>query len=329
MSQGAMGLRGDPKKAIPHSILDLAQLPTFEAYCTSLERGPRRTMLQTHSAVEKNGILHSSRASASHLRLEHLQVAIAHEKRVYTNRVQAGIAGLGRFVGAKLMTGIVDEYRGQRGELLAWSQSVAKGSTLRGMWYYARPEVDKMHIWFFNARLQVLRAQAKGLRYVDVGPSVNETVKTLKERYGFAHVTTWRDLQGYEGEWQSLSTISVASFSISPSSSSASSSSAAVAASPSSSSFSSRVPKKKNALLANATNPCESTGESPTNDNNNNAEEAEEEGDSSKPNVKSSGGAQLPTSNPPPARHRPKKTYHRLEDSPVLVATETTIITSE
>ena len=65
-------------------------------------------------------------------------------------------------------------------------QSIAKGKTLRGMWYYCRPRYEKSCIWFFTARKNVERSLKLGMHHVDVGPSDNEKVSDLKKKYGFS-----------------------------------------------------------------------------------------------------------------------------------------------
>ena len=91
-----------------------------------------------------------------------------------------------------------------RGRLIAWSQPIAKGTTLRGMWYYSRPEHDKSCIWFFTVRLIIARALRVGLLHVDAGPSDNGTVAFLKKKYGFHIDEKWRETVSYAGDFVEL-----------------------------------------------------------------------------------------------------------------------------
>lgn len=46
--------------------------------------------------------------------------------------------------------GTIDEYRlaeSQGGRLVAWSQSVWRGDTIRGMWFYQRAEARHVYVY--------------------------------------------------------------------------------------------------------------------------------------------------------------------------------------
>ncbi len=208
-----------------HGILDVRPFAGgtvsdgLDRYVHSLGRGPRRTMRKQIDAVFKaKGIVHQWQPVAAHaLGWEHLAVCIAHQRRQsrgWCNLPLSITLGAMRFLVASFMTGGLDEFReplifaqGGRmgsGRLIAWSQPIAKGSTLRGMWYYCRPEHDRSCVWFFTVRLNITRALRAGLSHVDAGPSDNETVASLKKKYGFDIDGNWRETVNYEGEFVEL-----------------------------------------------------------------------------------------------------------------------------
>ena len=228
-SLGPMGLRGkgccrrgSTRRSggrRPHGVLDVrpfsgAAAGGLDAYISSLGRGPRRTMLkQVDATFCAKGIVHEYRPVAAHaLGWEHLAVCIAHQRRQFRKCLPLGvILGLGRFLVARCMTGGLDEFRvripgdgDSRRSLVAWSQPIAKGKTLRGMWYYCLPEHDRSCIWFFTVRLNVGRALRAGLFHVDAGPSDNSSVAALKEKYGFQIDERWHETVSYEGDFVEL-----------------------------------------------------------------------------------------------------------------------------
>jgi hypothetical protein len=209
----------------PHGILDVRPFAGetvdvgVDRYIRSLGRGPRRTMRKQVDAVFRaKGIFHQYQPNAAHaLGWEHLTVCIAHQQRQLTTRCLLPLAvamGVGRFFVAKCMTGGVDEFRVATsgaslsgrivGRIVAWSQPIAKGQTLRGMWYYCRPEHDRSCIWFYTVRLNVARALRAGLSHVDAGPSDNASVAVLKEKYGFRIDKGWRETVCYDGAFVTL-----------------------------------------------------------------------------------------------------------------------------
>lgn len=84
---------------------------------------------------------------------EHLAVAVDHELRAMQWRSIAPLAAFFRVLVAFLMVGEVEEYRdvSSGGRLVAWSQTVCKGSTARGQWFYQRTEWSKQMICECNS----------------------------------------------------------------------------------------------------------------------------------------------------------------------------------
>jgi hypothetical protein len=128
---------------------------------------------------------------------EHLSVIFAHERRVYS-LPKAVFSSLTRYLVLLLMVGSVDEYIID-GRLVAFASTIVKGSALRAMWFYQRPECSHSLVWFHSVRLSLSRAAQMGLTHVDLGPSIDAGVAALKDKYGFASSSDWRDSGAYDG----------------------------------------------------------------------------------------------------------------------------------
>lgn len=144
VSEGPMGIRRRAgRKARPHAIADVSGFADWRAWAASLPRSQRNTMCrQVDAAFADHGVVVSS-ISARDLGWGHLSTLYCHQLKVY-NPVLAVLASAMRFLVARSMTGTVDQYRAG-GRVVAWSHTVIKGNTLRGMWFYQRPV--RMQIW--------------------------------------------------------------------------------------------------------------------------------------------------------------------------------------
>ena len=125
---------------------------------------------------------------------EHWLVCVDHELRAMGLRKGVLAGTLRAFFGTLVEGTWVDEYRNDEGRLLAWSAMVAKGKTMRCMWFYQRTEASKHLIWFYSLRLAVARAIALGLHHLDLGPSNSPNVVQLKAKYGFKDTLYWNKL---------------------------------------------------------------------------------------------------------------------------------------
>lgn len=220
-SKGPMGIRSskkNPRRA--HALASVgSDALTVKDWVAPLSRSCRSTInKQIDKAYAKFGVeVHS--ISPSEMGWDHFWVVYSHEYKAYANRARAFFGALGRFLVAKMMTGVVDEYRispplqpsslrpQQPGmppteaskstkRLIGWSQTVIKGDTLRGMWFYQSEfaSSSKMFLWFGSLRAAVARAIAvDGCKWVDLGPSANERVSTVKAKYGFEITKRWND----------------------------------------------------------------------------------------------------------------------------------------
>ena len=79
---------------------------------------------------EKISVIHREDGPHSPLGMKHLSVVIDHQSRNFSFYPLAVLVGFLRFLVATLMVGSVDEYW-KDGELVAWSQSLWKGNTMR------------------------------------------------------------------------------------------------------------------------------------------------------------------------------------------------------
>mmetsp|Transcript_11015 Transcript_11015/g.17886 ORF Transcript_11015/g.17886 Transcript_11015/m.17886 type:complete len:325 (+) Transcript_11015:88-1062(+) len=206
VSKFPMGLNHSRKRGRAHSLLkcsnDRSTNPSliYDKFLKGLNRSARTTLKnQVDKEFRKNG-LRVKTVAAHGLSLEHLPVIYSHECRSY-NFLLAPIVSFLRFLSSSIMTGYRDEYRID-GRLVAYSQFIIKGSTLRAMWFYQRAEVSRYQIWFHSLRANVQRGLTMHeICTVDAGPSGNKDITRLKEKFGFETVKDWRNNSDYKGEY--------------------------------------------------------------------------------------------------------------------------------
>lgn len=209
------------RRAQHHAVLDLATYETWTAWARGLSRSVRTTLL---AQVDRAAAVHSVRLHASVgpagrvlVSLEHFGVILAHQRRVHAAAQQASsaafvgrlaaplriaVASVLRWLKAVTMPGDIDEWRSAAdGSLVAWSATVCKGSTLRGMWFYTA-DAGAM-LWFAALRLHVARGIAMpGVRFVDAGPSANAAVEALKLSCGCRLYAAADLAPAYDGPWR-------------------------------------------------------------------------------------------------------------------------------
>ena len=105
-----------------------------------------------------------------------------------------------RFFVAQCMIGSVDEFYAVSSDssetLLAWTSSIVWNKAYRAMWFYQTTEAAKRKcfIWHASLRIAIERSLVlQNVKYIDLGPSIAESVIKAKEKYGFQYVDDWHD----------------------------------------------------------------------------------------------------------------------------------------
>ena len=144
---------------------------------------------QISNAFQKRKI---TRRTGGSLRLNHFLVLFQHERAAY-GTLKGLLVSLLRFYVASNMLGVLDEFVDSQGNLLAWTQTVVYGNTLRAMWFYTSTSRAKSsYVWFASLRLSVLRCmKLNHVDVVDLGPSANAEVASLKQKFGFEKDDDW------------------------------------------------------------------------------------------------------------------------------------------
>ena len=217
-----LGLGASSRRVKAHALLRTDAFASLDEWVKQLPRGARATARKAEARYMGRGggaIAVPRGLATAALGWEHFAVVLDHERRLL-NPVAALMAALLRITVARCMVGAVDEVRSSRlpgrcarahrprpqyredGRLVAWAQTVCKGSTLRGMWFYCRGSHSKQLIWYGTIVAAVSRAvgsRAPRIRYVDLGPSGTAGVASAKARFGFENTTEWVALGCYDG----------------------------------------------------------------------------------------------------------------------------------
>lgn len=197
ITQGALGLRSrqgtaNPRRRLEHAVGNLRSYKSVDDWVRSLPRSAKTTMKRVHRVVHTvEGIQVRCAGKAPRVvGWEHWSVCVDHETRVM-GRIPGFVVGSLRFLVGRITEGTIDEFRASDGRLLAWSSMIAKGNTMRNMWFYQRSEAAKCLIWFYTVRMAVERCFELGLAHLDLGPSHLPSVKELKAKYGFPSTRNW------------------------------------------------------------------------------------------------------------------------------------------
>lgn len=196
-----LGVGTRRRRTAKHSILGLQGIQSIDDYLRHVDsRSVKATMKnQIDKAFREHNITCVTKSFES-IHWSHFRVIYAHERKVYGAH-RAVFASLMRFLALSLMVGTIDEYYAGS-ELVAFTSTIVKGKTMRAMWFYQRPEHGQHMIWFHSLRVSLQRAIAMQLGHLDLGPSIDDGVARLKEKYGFAYSASWRDECDYEGPFQ-------------------------------------------------------------------------------------------------------------------------------
>jgi len=188
------------KTRFSHAVLSISEYKDVNQYTDSLSRGSYRTFQKIDKLFAENHI-EVKTTSYDEITWEHFSVMYDHESKVYT-KFRATFAALTRFFAVNNMVGTIDHYYID-GRLVAFSSTIIKGDTLRAMWFYQRLEVSKFTIWFHGVRTAISRALATpGVKFVDLGPSLNESVIQSKEKLNFKNTPNWNEVCDYSGPFR-------------------------------------------------------------------------------------------------------------------------------
>lgn len=186
-----LGLRGS---RLAHGLMmDLSDVEE-KNLVSSLKRSTLRNTLRKHNVT-----IHDVYA----IRWYHVvKVIYDHERRVFGRAAAIPVALLriAALYGSTRIQSHLNEFR-VGGQVVALTQSVIRGQTIRGLWFYQLEEFSRCSLYFVTVRMAIDRARALGLRFVDCGPSP-ENQRAAKERLGFKFVPPEQWRPGYEGPYQ-------------------------------------------------------------------------------------------------------------------------------
>jgi len=184
----------------PHAILNIREHKDVTTYINSLGRSSYRTFQKIDKSFAENRI-EVQTTTYDGITWDHFSVIYDHESKVY-GKPKGFAAACGRFFAISHMLGTIDNYYID-GKLVAFSSTIIKGDTLRAMWFYQRLEVSKFMIWFHGVRTAIHRALATpGVQFVDLGPSLNESVIQSKEKLYFKNTPNWNEVCNYSGPFK-------------------------------------------------------------------------------------------------------------------------------
>ena len=201
-------------KTRPHALLNVQNMTHIDDWIKTLPRGCKRTLKkanQQNFTVTTRPIIGGE--AAPHSSFAHFKCVVEHEIRLITggkddyydgNDIEgffdALSEGISRFIGTTRMTGEIQEYKNEQGNVIAFAHEVRKGRTIRGQWFYCTDEGSKNYVWFHSVQELVRRSiEADGIDTVDLGPSGSDAFSELKSRYGFESVDDWPSVADYMG----------------------------------------------------------------------------------------------------------------------------------
>ena len=165
-----MGLVSRRKKRAHYVLTDIHRYNNEVNWIKSISSRSARTTLrkQIVSTFLKRKI---TRRTIKSLTFRHLWILFLHERAAY-GTVKGLFVSFLRFYVASNMCGTIDEFIDGNGSLLAWTQTIVYGNTLRAMWFYKHPSRARAsYVWFASLRLSVLRCmKLDGVDVVDLGP---------------------------------------------------------------------------------------------------------------------------------------------------------------
>lgn len=216
LSADAMGITGKSVNPKKHAICNVECYKSLKSYISSLtSRSARNTIKKVPKALKEHEVTVTTIEPMA-MSYAHWRVVYEHEKNAYKFCIKSFFAGTFRYAIAKSMTGSVDCYYipNETGgkNLIAWSQIIIKGDTLRNMWFYqgSYARSKKLYIWFDAVRASIQRASLQNqIKWIDLGPSITAKAEESKIKFGFMNIVDWNDRCDYhiEGYTKPLSYI--------------------------------------------------------------------------------------------------------------------------
>jgi len=183
-----------------HSILRTDGFTSLEDYYKNLRRDKRQTFAKITNVFTANGITVETKTHHD-IGFSHFLVILSHQLRVH-GMIRGFFSSVMRFLSVNLMVGTLDHFYAN-GTLVAFSHTIIKGDTERAMWFYQKSEVSKCLIWFYHVQKAIARAiSTPGVKYVDLGPSINSKVKEMKETMNFEELLNWKEVCDYSGSFK-------------------------------------------------------------------------------------------------------------------------------
>ena len=212
--QGPMGLLNKKHNRNAHSFIDTSNMVSILDYYNSLSRDSQRYLKKCESILINNNIKYiTKRENEFKLTFGHFKCILSHQKRKFSEKysiISIIFMSIMKFIVILFFTykyGKLIEYydisNKNNYKLIAFSQNIGKGETLRAMWFYQKSKYCKYRIWFHCVQLSIINViKHSKLKYIDLGPSYDLYVLNTKTKFGFKTIRNWRIY--YNGDFVNL-----------------------------------------------------------------------------------------------------------------------------
>ena len=215
-----------------HAILDIETFNTFNEYVKSLNRSSKCYLKRCENLLTRNNIQVYEKSCQEYkqryfARMKYFKVILDHQMRkneifnvipqksettnellkntrYYFLLFKAFYECLIRTFKFLVMVedGKVIEYWNDKNELIGFCHFIGKGETLRAMWFYLKSDYCHCGIWFHCLKKAIIETiNNNHLKYVDLGPSMDEKVAQNKTRFGFVNYKQWKQHCNYNGSY--------------------------------------------------------------------------------------------------------------------------------